>query len=429
MDTTSQAPTILPNGTQIAPNQVNVGTVDAPNIQTAQPPIINTSSSSRNTSAKSSADLNTALAMYGLSTPPVPGAATPNTTNVTTTTPSTTVNADGSTNTDQNMSIDPYIQSLNNISTSSNASTKLLVNSILAAKSRNQNSVDSQYNAYKQGLQLLGVQHNEAQSTPDLLMGHIQSAENDHQQKLQDIESNTAKALVTAQQAQEDNDFKTLNAQMSYIKQLNAEKAQVLKNYQTSLTQQPKLADGVAHSVYGILQTLSPDDQETFLQSVSQKYNLPLGTLVTALGDEKTKSDAATAKVTAAQLKTDQSQVLSPTEAKTLGVKYGTTKADAAKMGIVPTTAKKGASATGTINKEQIAFGEKKLQAAKGADGFVAPEIYKQAYDSWTSAGGTSAKFITTYPPKNYVNPAATTLPSYLMPAKAKAAASSGRKS
>lgn len=409
----------LPGGQTIAPNQVNTGTRDVPNI-------IATSGPSRTATNQSSAALSNALGMFniGNGNPQAPNTAPGTPAPITPATPGGTPSAAGTT-TGETAPADPYIAQLQSMSASSNNSTKMLIQNILDTKQQQTSSVDRQYAAYKQGLQLLGIQHNAAQSTPDLLMGQVNAAEDTHQQKLQAVQSNIAKALATAQQAQENNDFKTLNAQMAYVKEQNAEKVAALKAYQTGFSTQPKIAANVAHSVYATMQTLDPADQEAFIQQVSQQYGLPLGTLVTALTDEHAKQDTASTKAESAQATLDAKGILSPAEAKTLGVKYGTTKADAAKMGIVPTTkstARNGGA--GALTKAQIAAGESRLQSSKGTDGYVDPFTYQQAYDSWTKNGGTTAKFISAFPPKDYVNPAATNLPKYLMPAKAKSAAS-----
>lgn len=445
MDTpTATAPTAtvtLPGGQTIAPDQVNIGTQTAPNI-------INTSSASRNTTNQSSAALNNALSMFNIG-----NGQTPNTGNTGTGTPTNptapiTPNTGTDTTTTPDAS-DPYVQTLNQISSNSNASTQMLVNSILTAKTQQSNAADKQYTAYKQGLQLLGIEHNAAQSTPDLLAGQVNAAEDEHQQKLQTIQSNTAKALATAQTAQENNDFKTLNAQMAYVKELNTEKVQALKDYQTSLTTQPKIAADVAHNVYTTMQTLDPADQEAFIQQVSQQYGLPLGTLVTALTDEQAKVTTAATKATTAQATADAKTVLSPAEAKTLGVPYGTTTAEAQKMGIVPATGKTGkAASTASITKEMIANMQSRLTDETPVDpttgkpdpsstysvskgGYVDPYAYQSAYQQWAQAGGTTKAFLTAFPPSDYVSTsfvsqAPSSYPSYLLPKTAKASASGG---
>lgn len=56
------------------------------------------------------------------------------------------------------------------------------------------------------------------------------------------------------------------------------------------------------------------------------------------------------------------------------------------------------------------------LEASRGADGFVDPTTYQKLYQAWVNNGGLVKDFISKYPPKNYVNPANTWLPPYLMP-------------
>lgn len=83
------------------------------------------------------------------------------------------------------------------------------------------------------------------------------------------------------------------------------------------------------------------------------------------------------------------------------------------------------APSTTNTTKNIIASGEAKLNAARGADGWTDPYLYKEAYDSWVNDKmGTAAQFLTKFPPKNYVNPKATFLPTYLQNKPAKAAGS-----
>lgn len=56
------------------------------------------------------------------------------------------------------------------------------------------------------------------------------------------------------------------------------------------------------------------------------------------------------------------------------------------------------------------------LEASRGADHYVDPNVYLQLYQAWVAAGGLQKDFLTKYPPKGYVNPANTFLPTYLMP-------------
>lgn len=76
-------------------------------------------------------------------------------------------------------------------------------------------------------------------------------------------------------------------------------------------------------------------------------------------------------------------------------------------------------SGTLTYTAKDHAEDSAALNASRGADGFVDPALYQKLYTAWAANGGVLEDFLTTYPPKNYVNPANTWLPSYLMPPKA----------
>lgn len=99
------------------------------------------------------------------------------------------------------------------------------------------------------------------------------------------------------------------------------------------------------------------------------------------------------------------------------------------KTGQVEFTAPERSPSTTTITTEQkntfIQGGSKKLEASRGADGFVDPYVYKEAYDGWVngfvdSKGvkqppiGTAAEFASKFPPEKYVNPAASSITNLL---------------
>lgn len=58
------------------------------------------------------------------------------------------------------------------------------------------------------------------------------------------------------------------------------------------------------------------------------------------------------------------------------------------------------------------------LEASRGEDHHVDPTVYQQLYQAWVNHGGLLKDFLAKYPPKLYVNPDNTWLPSFLMPAK-----------
>lgn len=64
------------------------------------------------------------------------------------------------------------------------------------------------------------------------------------------------------------------------------------------------------------------------------------------------------------------------------------------------------------------------LEKSRGSDNFVDPAIYRRLASTWVTHGGKIADFLKTYPSKFYVNPANTTLPSYLQTGTKKATTS-----
>lgn len=187
---------------------------------------------------------------------------------------------------------DAYTQMLDRISRGEDASTKALIGTINAARSNRQNEMATQYERYKGGLQLLGIQHNDAQATPELLMGHIQQAENEHQAKLQALDVETNKALMDAEQAKNKNDLATLKEKMDYVDKLKQEKRDYLKQVAEQMNAANTIADNVVQGAYDQLQKLSPADKEKYLIAVSQKYGISLGALTAAMVREsRTRSD------------------------------------------------------------------------------------------------------------------------------------------
>lgn len=316
---------------------------------------------------------------------------------------------------------DPYIRELDALAARSNDSTKMLIQNIKTEKMRQQVQTDKQYQSYKEGLQLLGIQTNEASATPDLLASHINQAESEHQDKIRELDAEESKALMDAENARADNDFKTLGAKMDYVKQIKSQREQALKDYYDTLSNSTtsksyaatqQTAQAAAHDVYDTILSLDDADKESFLVAVSQKFDLPLGTLVTALTDEqntRTKAD------------TKDDPVLSPTEAATLGVPYGTTESQAQAKGITPARYKPDSGSPTKTAAEELADAKNFLKtgqlpdgatsgdrqyAAQGADGFYDPYAYLAVFNSWK---GTPKDFIAKFPLTS-INPSSYTL-------------------
>jgi hypothetical protein len=68
-----------------------------------------------------------------------------------------------------------------------------------------------------------------------------------------------------------------------------------------------------------------------------------------------------------------------------------------------------------TYTPALIAAGAAKLDASRGEDKYVDPQVYLDAYTDWTvNKHGLPQDFIKNFPPKVYVNPKNNTLPAIL---------------
>lgn len=89
------------------------------------------------------------------------------------------------------------------------------------------------------------------------------------------------------------------------------------------------------------------------------------------------------------------------------------------------TSAKSTKPTTSDIEQGRIRLDASKNQGAE-ADGIYAdPNLYLQMYNTWIANGQTQAEFLKQYPPAQFINPANTWLPSYLMPKKTGSSSSS----
>jgi len=279
---------------------------------------------------------------------------------------------------------DPYIKALDSISQRSSEGTKRLIANIQANRLRSQNKLTESYDRYKSGLQLLGIQTNRAESTPDILTGQLKQADNEFMGKLADLDAEENKALMDAENARAENDFKTLKERMDYVRQVRKDQADTLKEYNDMIQNSSKMAAAqidtkLAKEMFTTIQKIAdPTQKEAFIQAVASKFGISPLAVVASLEDivrTTQKEDIALAKST-----------------------------------------NSGKSTTVGITKEMISKGEKKLNATRGEDNYVDPYVYKDAYDDWIDKGGTIKTFLSTYPPEKYVNPTATNLPKELMP-------------
>ncbi len=323
--------------------------------------LMNTSTKSRTNYNQNTSDLSAALAKLS----GAPTAANPNPDG----------NEETTTTTTDTTTTDPILQGFQTLQTNADAATKSLIATTQAAYQNQMNSVNKQYDSYKKGLQLLGIQYNEAQSTPDLLAGHIQQAANEQMEKIHSLVAEESKALMDANNAKAANDFKTLAAKMDYVKSIQTQKADAIKELYDRISGQSKIAAIEAHDIYDTMQSLNPEDQETFIQAVAQKYNLPLNSLVTALADEK-----ATREELAVDLKNKKR------------IAGGGSTGGGGKVTIP--------SASSEIDSHLTPISEGGIL---GEDGYMSPYKWLELRDSWVKNKLAKATFDTLY--KRYLNP------------------------
>jgi hypothetical protein len=322
---------------------------------------------------KDSTELTRALSSFGLNEPTTVNSTTDKTNDISST----------------------YMSTLEKIAKQSDLATRNVINEINRSKMESKKNLDTQYDNYKRGLQLLGIQSNTAQSTPDLLMGHIQEAENQHQTKLQDLDSKVTKALLEAETARSKNDLEMLNTKMKYVKELKDAQKEEIKNYYDTLNSTTKAADIQAHQIYDTLNTLNDDEKEQFLLAVSKKFKLPIGTLMQALQDEQLKRETADVNLA------NKKRLLK-----------GTSKSTGSVTG---TAGKGGTDGTFSYSPQDLIDYKSFLNqggtgpdgtyySPRGTDGYVDPGAYNAIYTDWKKKGGTLSGFLKKFPIES-VNP------------------------
>jgi hypothetical protein len=195
---------------------------------------------------------------------------------------------------------DAFTQAIDKQMLTSNDATKALLGSIQSKNQAKRVELAGQYDNYKRGLQLLGIQHNDAQATPELLLGHEMQAQNDYSSKINALDVEEHKTLVDAQAARDEKDTSLLKQKMDYIKQIKKDKEDAAKTLYEKLHAETQIATDQAHTIYTQLSKMSPDKKQAYIQEVSAQYNIPLQKLVTALADEAKKAAKVSTKSSSA---------------------------------------------------------------------------------------------------------------------------------
>lgn len=127
---------------------------------------------------------------------------------------------------------DSYTTQMQQLSQRSDTATQSMIAGIMAQRQQAMNVSNAQATQYQHGLEALGVGSNSAMTTPSLLTGQIQQAEDQQTAKIANINNQYNKAIATAQQAQDNEDDKTLNEQVTYMNQLKTQALDTLKEQQ-----------------------------------------------------------------------------------------------------------------------------------------------------------------------------------------------------
>ncbi len=263
---------------------------------------------------------------------------------------------------------DSYTQMLDKISATSDKATQNLIATIKAKKANQLTSVNDNYDRLESGLMSLGLSTGEINYSPEMVYGKITQAENQRTQKLQQLDQEEATAQLEAQQAAEKNDFELLKERKDYIKEIKNQKLELLKQNYETLSYENKIGEEQATQVYDELQKMPEDKKLPFLQTLADKFNIPLVALtsqVSELGRKRNKSSGSTASTT----KTKNTAI----------------------------------SGINSIlnNREKDASG----YSVRGEDNYVDPSVYLDVFHQWQDAGFSDKEFFSKFDPKIYVNP------------------------
>jgi hypothetical protein len=123
-----------------------------------------------------------------------------------------------------------YLRTLDNMMLRADAASRSMMNQIKSNYSNRQAKMQEINDKYQSGLESAGIRSGSAQYTPQLFDEQIRNAEIASQENLAKLDQEEMFALTKAQQNMQDNQFKLVNEQVKYIKEVRAEKAKELQN-------------------------------------------------------------------------------------------------------------------------------------------------------------------------------------------------------
>lgn len=147
----------------------------------------------------------------------------------------------------------------------------------------------------------------------------------------------------------------------------------------------------------------------------------PDGKVITTAPTAAQQNDSGYTQAEIDQIKANQEA------AAKLGVTIPGVSNTGTTTGAKTTTAKVSVSGKLNYTADDVGAGQQLLEKSRGSDNYVDPNVYLQMYQKWVGAGGLLQDFLTKYPAKNYVNPANTWMPEFLMPGGKRATTTTGR--
>lgn len=123
-----------------------------------------------------------------------------------------------------------YLRSLDNMMLRSDAASRVLMTQIKQNYSSREQKISDINRKYVAGLESAGIRGGSAQSTPQLFDAQIRNAEIASQENLVKLDQEEMMALAQAQQNMDENNWKLVNEQVKYIKDVRKAKAEELQN-------------------------------------------------------------------------------------------------------------------------------------------------------------------------------------------------------
>lgn len=210
-----------------------------------------------------------------------------------------------------------------------------------SAGAKLQTKAETDFAAYKAGLETLGIQSGLSKYAPGLQADRMINAANNETQKLSDIQDKEQLTIAKAKQARIDKNATVLKDTLSELRQIKQDKATELQHQLSKRTQDITVAKAAAPHLLTALKGLDPAAHEAMILQTAKDNNVNPSTLVDALTQEAytQQHDANTLAIqqkTLDKVSGGSDAILTPSVLATLtksnpilNLPYGTTKQEA----------------------------------------------------------------------------------------------------